>query len=114
MKHIINGILISIPLVIVLLMILSGADEVFSYYLSNIWDYININNIYDFIVRVIIALVIMFLTYGLYYSLGSVKVTNVNNKTFNRTLNSTTISTILVSIILIYLVFTKIQVLIYI
>ena len=74
MKHIINGILISIPLVIVLLMILSGADEVFSYYLSNIWDYININNIYDFIVRVIIALVIMFLTYGLYYSLASVRI----------------------------------------
>ena len=110
MKHIINGILISIPLVIVLLMILSGADEVFSYYLSNIWDYINIKNIYDFISRVFIATIIMFLTYGLYYSLGSVKVNNVNNKTFNRTLNSTTIITILVSIILIYLVFTQVQV----
>lgn len=110
MKHVINGILISIPLVIVLLMILSGADEVFSYYLSNIWDYINIKNIYDFISRVFIATIIMFLSYGLYYSLGSVKVKNVNNKTFNRTLNSTTIITILVSIILIYLVFTQVQV----
>ncbi|MDV4152654.1 DUF4173 domain-containing protein [Clostridium sp. AL.422] len=109
-KHILKGILISIPLVIVLLMLLSGADEVFSYYLSNIWEYINIENIFDFVIRVIIAMAVMFLVYGLNYTLSSTKVKKVNNKGFNRTFNATTIVTILVSIILIYLVFTKIQV----
>lgn len=109
-KHIVKGILISIPLVIVLLMLLSGADEVFSYYLSNIWDYINIKNIFDFVIRAIIAVAVMFLVYGLNYTLSSTKVKKVNNKSLNKTFNSTTIITVLVSIILVYLVFTKIQV----
>lgn len=109
-KNILKGILISIPLVIVLLMLLSGADEVFSYYLSNIWEYINIENVFDFIVRVIVAVAVMFLVYGLNYTLSSTKVKKVNNKSLKRTFNSTTIITVLVSIILVYLVFTKIQV----
>lgn len=109
-KYILKGILISIPLVIVLLMLLSGADEVFSYYLSNIWDYINIKNVLDFIVRAIIAVAIMFLVYGLNYTLSATKVKKVNSKSLKRTFNSTTIITVLISIILVYLVFTKIQV----
>ncbi len=109
-KHIFKGIVISVPLVIVLLMLLSGADEVFNYYLSNIWDYINIKNIYDFVIRVIIAIAVMFLVYGLNYTLSATKVKKINNKSFNKTFNATTIVTILASIILIYLVFTKIQV----
>lgn len=110
LKYVVKGLIISIPLVIVLLMILSGADEVFRYYLSNIWEYINIKNIFNFIARVLIALVVMFLIYGLNYGLSSTKVTNVNNKNFNKTFNSATIITVLISIILIYLVFTKVQV----
>lgn len=110
LKYVVKGLIISIPLVIVLLMILSGADEVFRYYLSNIWEYINIENIFNFIARVLIALVVMFLIYGLNYGLSSTKVTNVNNKNFNKTFNSATIITVLISIILIYLVFTKVQV----
>ena len=43
-------------LVIVLLMLLSGADEVFSYYLSNIWDYINIKNVLIIVVAVVVLL----------------------------------------------------------
>ncbi len=109
-KNILKGILISIPLVIVLLMLLSGADEVFSYYLSNIWEYINIENVFDFIFRVIVAVVVMFLVYGLNYTLSATKVKKVNNKSLKRTFNATTIITVLVSIILVYLVFTKIQV----
>ncbi|MBE6053364.1 MAG: DUF4173 domain-containing protein, partial [Clostridium sartagoforme] len=109
-KHILKGLLISIPLVIVLLMLLSGADEVFAYYLSNIWEYINIKNLYDFVIRAIIAIGVMFLVYGLNYTLSSTKVKKINNKNFNKSFNATTIITILASIILIYIVFTQIQV----
>ena len=109
-KYIIKGLIISIPLVIFLLILLSGADEVFRYYLSNIWEYINIENIFEFIVRFLIAIVVMFLVYGLNYGLSSTKVTSVNSKSFNKTFNPATIITVLISIILIYLVFTKIQV----
>ncbi|MGG7056975.1 DUF4153 domain-containing protein [Clostridium tertium] len=109
-KYIIKGLLISIPLVIFLLILLSGADEVFRYYISNIWEFIVIENIFNFIVRLLIAVVVTFLIYGLNYGLASTKVTNVNNKSFNKTFNPATIITVLISIILIYLVFTKIQV----
>lgn len=109
-KYIIKGLFISIPTLIVLLMLLSGADEIFNYYLSNIWDYINIKNIYDFIVRFILAIMLMFIIYGLNYGLSSTKVIKVNNKNINKTLNSTTVITVLVSVILVYLVFTKVQV----
>ena len=109
-KYILKGVLISIPLVIVLLMLLSGADEVFSYYLSNIWEYINIENIFDFVVRVLIAVGVMFLIYGLNYTLSATKIKKVNNKSFNRTFNATTIITVLISIIIVYVVFTNIQV----
>ncbi|MBD7913566.1 DUF4173 domain-containing protein [Clostridium sp. Sa3CUN1] len=110
MKYVIKGLFISIPTLIVLLMLLSGADEIFNYYLSNIWDYINIKNIYDFIIRFILASMLMFIIYGLNYGLSSTKVIKVNNKNINKTLNSTTVITVLVSVILVYLVFTKIQV----
>lgn len=109
-KYILKGVLISIPLVIVLLMLLSGADEVFSYYLSNIWDYINIKNVLDFITRAVIAVAVMFLVYGLNYTLSSTKVKKVNNKSLRKTFNAATIITVLISIIIVYLVFTKIQV----
>ena len=109
-KYVIKGMFISVPLIIVLLMLLSGADEVFNYYLSNIWDYINIRNVYDFIIRVVLTIILMFLIYGLNYGLSSTKVIKVNNKSLNKTFNSTTIITVLVSVILVYLVFTKIQV----
>ena len=109
-KSILIGLLISIPLIIILGILLAGADEIFSYYLANIWRYLNIENIYDFILKAIIAIIIMFLVFGLYYSLNCTEVRDVQNNSIKKDFNSTTIITILISITILYLVFTKIQI----
>lgn len=109
-KSILTGLVISIPLLIVLGALLAGADEVFSYHLRNIWIFLKIENIYDFILKTIIAIIAMFLVFGLYYSLNSTKIKEVRKKSVNKSFNSTTIITILISLIVLYLVFTKIQI----
>lgn len=109
-KSILTGIIISIPLLIVLGALLAGADEVFNYHLRNIWGFLNIENIYDFILKAIVAIIAMFLVFGLYYSLNSTKIKEVRQKSVNKSFNSTTIITILISLIVLYLVFTKIQI----
>lgn len=109
-KSVLIGLAVSIPLIIVLAMLLSGADEIFSYYLSNIWRYLNIENIYDFILKAFIAIIVMFLVFGLYYSLNSTKVRDVQNNNVKKDFNSTIIITVLTSVTILYLVFTKIQV----
>ena len=109
-KSILTGIVISIPLLIVLGALLAGADEVFSYHLRNIWMFLNIKNIYDFILKAIISIIAMFLVFGLFYSLNSTKIKEVRKKDVNKFFNSTTIITILISLIILYLVFTKIQI----
>lgn len=109
-KSVLIGLAVSIPLIIVLAMLLSGADEIFSYYLSNIWRYLNIENIYDFILKAFIAIIVMFLVFGLYYSLNSTKVREVQNNNVKKDFNSTIIITVLTSVTILYLVFTKIQV----
>lgn len=110
MKSIIIGLVISVPLLIFTGILLAGADEVFNYYLKNIWNFLNIENIYDFILKFLIAIIIMFLVFGLYYTLNSTKIKKVGNGKINKSFNSTTIITILVSLIALYLTFTKIQV----
>ncbi|WP_300386773.1 DUF4153 domain-containing protein [Clostridium sp.] len=109
-KSILTGIVISVPLLIVLGALLAGADEVFSYHLRNIWVFLNIENIYDFILKSIIAIVVMFLVFGLYYSLNATKIKEVRKRNINKSFDSTTIITILFSLIVLYLVFTKIQI----
>lgn len=109
-KSILTGIIISIPLLIVLGALLAGADEVFNYHLRNIWGFLNIENLYDFILKAIVAIIAMFLVFGLYYSLNSTKIKEVRQKSVNKSFNSTTIITILISLIVLYLVFTKIQI----
>lgn len=109
-KSILIGIVISIPLLIVLGALLAGADEVFSYHLRNIWGLLNIENIYDVILKAIVAIISMFLVFGLYYSLNSTKIKEVREKEVNKSFNSTTIITILIFLIGLYLVFTKIQI----
>ncbi|WP_291651416.1 DUF4173 domain-containing protein [Clostridium sp.] len=109
-KSVLIGLVISIPLIIILAILLSGADEIFSYYLANIWRYLNIENIYDFILKAFIAIIIMFLVFGLYYSLNCTEVRDIENSKVKKDFNSTTITTILISITILYLVFTKIQI----
>ncbi|MCR1951586.1 DUF4173 domain-containing protein [Clostridium sp. DSM 100503] len=109
-KSILIGLAISIPLIIILGILLAGADEIFSYYLANIWRYLNIENIYDFILKAFIAIIVMFLVFGLYYSLNCTEVRDVESNLIKKDFNSTTIITILISITILYLVFTKIQI----
>lgn len=109
-KSILTGLLISIPLIIILGVLLAGADEVFSYYLANMWRYLNIENFYDFILKACIAIIIMFLVFGLYYSLNCSNIREVQTDYIKKDFNSTTIMTVLISVIILYLVFTKIQI----
>ena len=109
-KEIFKGVLISIPLVIFLIVLLAGADEMFGYYLKNISDFININNLGDSLNKIIVFTIIFLLTFGLYYSLAVEKTKSEYNNEIKKTFDEITVVTVLTFVNLIYLIFTKIQV----
>ena len=109
-KEIFIGILISIPLVIVLIILLSGADEMFGYYLKNIFNVIKIDNFEEIFNKLIVFTITFLLTFGLYYSLAVEKSKNKYNYKSKKILNEVTVVTVLTFVSLVYLIFTKIQV----
>lgn len=109
-KEIFIGILISIPLVIVLIILLSGADEMFGYYLKNIFNVIKIDSFEEILNKLIVFTITFLLTFGLYYSLSVEKSKNKDTYKSKKTFNEVTVATVLTFVSLVYLIFTKIQV----
>lgn len=109
-KYILNGLMISIPIVIVLITILADADKVFAYYIKNL----NLNmfsyNFGDQIFRTFLSIIFSIFIFGLYNSFSIPYNESKENAKNNLNFNSITIVTILFMVSFLYLVFTKIQI----
>ena len=109
-KQIMLGILISLPLLVILILLLSSADMVFGYYFANLTKLFNNINIEDFLPHTIIILFITFYLFGYVWGFKG------EEKTIEKNLNAPavgweaiTIITVLVVLNILYMVFTIIQ-----
>lgn len=109
-KQILIGILISLPLLVILIILLSSADMVFGYYFANLTEIFTKINIEDFLPHTIIILIIAFYIFGYVWSFKS------EEKAIEKGISApavsweaVTIITVLVALNILYLVFTMIQ-----
>lgn len=108
-KSILIGLLISIPLLIVILPLLSSADSVFGYYTSNfytVFTEINLGNTLWNAIRIVIISLYMF---GFFWSFRYSNTRDTKPLKLNGTLEPITVLTVFIIINLVYLLFTVIQ-----
>lgn len=109
-KQILIGILVSVPLLLILILLLSSADMVFGYYLANLTKIFDNIKTQEFIPHIIIILVISFYLFGYVWSFKNEE--KAINDNFNATAESwevVTIITVLVILNILYLIFTIVQ-----
>jgi hypothetical protein len=109
-KQVLIGILVSLPLLVVIIMLLSSADMVFGYYLANFTEIFNSINIEMFVPHTILILVIAFYLFGYVWGFKTEgKAIEKNSDTPAVSWQPVTIITVLVALNILYLVFTMIQ-----
>lgn len=113
-KKILTGLLISFPLLIVIISLLSSADMVFSDMIRNFTKIFNNINIGDFIGRLILIIIVSALTFSYLWYLsipnnsGGIQAGSTENKA-TLSFDPVIVITILISINAVYLLFTFVQ-----
>jgi hypothetical protein len=108
-KSILIGLLVSIPLLIVILPLLSSADSVFGYYATNfytVFTKINPGNTLWNIIRIVIVSLYLF---GFLWSFRYSNARNTKPSKLNGTIEPITVLTVFIIINLVYLLFTVVQ-----
>ncbi len=109
-KSILQGILISIPVILLLGSLLSRADNVFGYYIKNLNETITLFKIRDSFWQFISSIFISIYIFGLIWSFRY-KFRDESNQYFKKeTIEPIKIITLLIIINMLYLVFTKVQI----
>lgn len=109
-KQILIGMLISLPLLVILIILLSSADMIFGYYFANLTNIFNNINIEKFVPHIIIILGIAFYLFSYVWSFKN------EQEAIEKVLNAPAVSwgaittiTVLVALNILYLIFTIIQ-----
>lgn len=109
-KSILQGILISIPVILLLGSLLSGADNVFGYYIKNLNEAITLFRIGDSFWQLIFSIFVAVYIFGLIWSFRY-KFRDESDQYFQKkTMEPIKIITLLIIINMLYLVFTKVQI----
>lgn len=109
-KQILIGILVSLPLLVILIVLLSSADMVFGYYFANLTEVFNNIDLGDFVPHTIIVLFVAFYLFGYVWSFKDDKKTIEKNlKPTAENWGSITVITVLIALNILYLIFTMIQ-----
>lgn len=109
-KQILIGVLISLPLLVILIVLLSSADMVFGYYFDNITNVFNNIDTGEFIPHTIVSLVVFFYLFAYVWSFKSEKKRAEKiEKSPAIGWGGITVITVLIALNVLYLVFTIIQ-----
>lgn len=109
-KQVFLGILVSLPLLVVIMLLLSSADMVFGYYLSNFTEIFNNINMEMFIPHTIIILIITFYLFGYVWGfMNEEKAVEKDLDVTSARWEPVTIITVLVALNILYLIFTLVQ-----
>lgn len=115
--RILIGLLISVPLVIILLALLSSADMVFGRLVDKVPDFFDRINLGDFIGKSFVALIIFFISFSYIWSIGHGEKypeglpdsTTSKTPEQKRRLDNVTVITIMIAVDAVYLIFVIIQ-----
>ncbi|MHC1683043.1 MAG: DUF4153 domain-containing protein [Clostridiaceae bacterium] len=109
-KQILIGVLISLPLLLILIILLSSADMVFGYYFANLTEIINNINTEEFLPHTIVTLIVSFYLFAYAWGFKS-EEKSIDNKVAAPVTSwgMVTVTTVLVALNLLYLIFTVIQ-----
>lgn len=105
-KDILLGILITIPVLIVVLFLLSSSDLVFNYYITDWIPNLNLNFDFGHFLRIFIVFII---TFGFMWSFNYPIQRLIINKKEKTTVSSSVIFVLLISLDILYLLFALIQ-----
>lgn len=109
-KQILIGILVSLPLLVVIIMLLSSADMIFGYYFSNLTEIFNNINMEKFLPHVVLILVITFYLFGYVWGFKSEEKTVESSLCISSiSWELITIITVLIALNILYVFFTMIQ-----
>lgn len=109
-KQILIGVLISLPLLLILIILLSSADMVFGYYFANFIEVINNINTEEFLPHTIVTLIVSFYLFAYAWGFKS-EEKPLDNRVVAPVISwgIVTVTTVLVALNLLYLIFTVIQ-----
>ena len=113
-KQIIKSVLISLPIILIVLVLLSSADETFASIFNNafeaIFDFINLQSIFNLILRLIIIIALTIYFIGIILKITNNKLNNEQkeNKKIIK-IQGITLSTLLTLLNIIYLLFIGVQ-----
>lgn len=108
-KNIIKGLIISLPLLVVIVLLLTSADMMFKYYIENIGNGFEDINIGELIPRFIIITIVTLYMFGFIWSFKYNDVENNYIKGITPTWEPVTIITIIFVINIAYLLFSIVQ-----
>lgn len=114
LSKVVIGLLISVPLLAVVILLLSEADEVFGHWIGNISDIFVDLNIGDFIMQLIIGVIIGIISFSYLWSIYNKKDKDIGkvdegSLQIKKIWDPIIIMTLLISVNIIYVVFTGIQ-----
>lgn len=109
-KHIRNGLLISIPVVFILCLILSEADNVFGYYIRNLKDMLANLDFLNLSWNTLCSIFVAFYVFGFIWSFKYSFRDNIRNEWKRVSLEPITTMTVLVVVNILYFVFTMVQI----
>lgn len=108
-RGIIKGLFISLPLLVVILTLLTSADMIFSYYISNLTSMFKDINIGKIISHGLAILIVFIYLFGYMWSFKYDYFKEQNAKESSRRWESSTLITVIAMLNLVYLIFTIIQ-----
>lgn len=113
-KQLLKSIIVSLPLLIIILVLLSSADETFASIFNNthetLFNYINIQATLSLIFRLVIIVVLTIYFLGVILKIVNNKLDNITEKNRDIKIQGITLSTLLTLLNIIYLIFTGVQV----
>lgn len=109
LSKVLRGVVLTLPILIVILILLSSADMIFSYYLNNIFKIFEIFQVSDLVPHLIVTILFFFYIFGFIWSFKYEKIYEVSKSKSTVSFEALTVMPVLLILNVVYLIFTVIQ-----
>lgn len=109
LSKVLKGIVLALPILVVILILLSSADMIFNYYLSNIFKIFNNFQMFDLIPHLIIITLVFLYIFGFMWSFKYEGIYKVSKTKPLVSFEALTVMPVLLILNVVYLIFTVIQ-----
>lgn len=110
-NKILKGVLCSLPILILVIILLVSADEIFASIFKNLLRFINLKTIYSFIFRILLIIALTLYFIGIFIKIKNSQLKDEEIKSKNKLkIEVVTLNTLLTLLNIVYLIFASIQV----